>query len=46
MLDRIDAVAKGQHWWDGRGIAPERLRENGFDPDAPLCQLWVELTAS
>jgi error-prone DNA polymerase len=22
----------------------ERLRENGFDPDAPLCRLWVELT--
>jgi error-prone DNA polymerase len=23
---------------------PERLRENGFDPDAPLCRLWIELT--
>ncbi len=43
-LDRIDAVSKGQHWFDGRGIAPERLRENGFDPDAPLCRQWVELT--
>jgi error-prone DNA polymerase len=43
-LDRIDAVSKGQHWFDGRSIAPERLREHGFDPDAPLCRLWVELT--
>ena len=43
-LDRIEAVAKSQHWFDGRTIAPERLRENGFDPDAPLVQLWVELT--
>jgi error-prone DNA polymerase len=24
--------------------APERLREAGFDPDAPLTKLWVELT--
>ena len=43
-LDRIDAVAKATHWFDGRRIDPERLRENGFDPDAPLCRLWVELT--
>jgi error-prone DNA polymerase len=70
-LERIDAVAKSQHWWDpgpetpaasppeggmaalgrpggghGRSINPDRLRENGFDPDAPLCRLWVELTAT
>ncbi len=45
-LERIDAVAKSQHWFDGRSIQPERLRENGFDPEAPLCRLWVELTAT
>ncbi len=45
-LERIEAVAKSQHWFDGRSIQPERLRENGFDPDSPLCQLWVELTAT
>ncbi len=43
-LDRIEAVAKSQHWFDGRRIDAERLRENGFDPDSPLCRLWVELT--
>ena len=43
-LDRIDAVSKSQHWFDGRKITPERLRENGFDPDAPVCRLWAELT--
>ncbi|WP_280151029.1 error-prone DNA polymerase [Piscinibacter sp. XHJ-5] len=43
-LQRIDAVAKGQHWFDGRSISAERLRENGFDPEAPLVRLWVELT--
>ena len=36
-LERIDAVAKSQHWFDGRSISAERLRENGFDPEAPLC---------
>jgi len=43
-LDRIAAVARGQHWFDGREIQAERLREHGFDPDSPICQLWVELT--
>ncbi len=28
----------------GAVIHPERLRENGFDPDAPVTKLWVELT--
>ncbi|MDE2148149.1 MAG: error-prone DNA polymerase, partial [Burkholderiales bacterium] len=41
---RIAAVAKSQHWFDGRTIDPERLRENGFDPAARLTQLWVSLT--
>ena len=44
-LQRIDAVAKSQHWFDGRGIDPERLRENGFDPESPVVQRWMELTA-
>ncbi|HVO06435.1 MAG TPA: error-prone DNA polymerase, partial [Burkholderiaceae bacterium] len=43
-LDRIAAVARGQHWFDGRKINDERLRENGLDPDSPICRLWVELT--
>ena len=43
-LERIDAVSKSQHWFDGRSVNAERLRENGFDPDAKLCQLWMELT--
>jgi error-prone DNA polymerase len=25
---------------------PSACASNGFDPDAPLCRLWVELTAS
>jgi error-prone DNA polymerase len=45
-LERITALSKSQHWFDGRSIQPERLRENGLDPDAPLCRLWMELTAT
>jgi error-prone DNA polymerase len=45
-LDRIDAVAKSQHWFDGRRIDPARLRENGFDPESRICRLWVELTSA
>jgi error-prone DNA polymerase len=41
---RIDAVAKSQHWFDGRSISTERLRENGFDPASPTTRQWVELT--
>jgi error-prone DNA polymerase len=44
-LQRIEAVSKGHHWFDGRGIADERLRESGFDPEAPIVRLWMELTA-
>jgi error-prone DNA polymerase len=44
-LQRIEAVSKSQHWFDGRGIDPERLRENGFDPEAPVVKLWMDLTA-
>jgi error-prone DNA polymerase len=49
-LDRIVAVAKSMSWIvdrstpAGRRLDPERLRENGFDPDTPLCRLWLELT--
>ncbi|WP_445669286.1 error-prone DNA polymerase [Piscinibacter defluvii] len=41
---RVAAVAKGHHWFDERGVSAERLRENGFDPEAPLVRQWVELT--
>ena len=43
-LDRIAAVAKGQQWWDGESITPERLREQGLDPDALVCRQWAQLT--
>ena len=44
-LQRIEAVSKSQHWFDGRTIAAERLSEHGFDPEAPVVRRWMELTA-
>jgi error-prone DNA polymerase len=44
-LAAIDAVAKSlSGWHGGRSVDTERLRENGFDPDAPVTKLWIELT--
>ncbi|MEK8028165.1 DNA polymerase III subunit alpha [Pseudaquabacterium rugosum] len=43
--DLIQAVCRGQQWWDGHGIAPERLAEQGLDPAAPVCAQWLALTA-
>ena len=44
-LQRIEAVSKSHKWFDGRSIAPERLRENGFDPESSVARLWMALTA-
>lgn len=35
-LEQVDRLASNHYWWDGPRIAPERLREAGFDPDNPL----------
>ena len=43
-LQRIELVSKSMHWFDGRNIDTARLRDAGFDPDAPLTKLWIELT--
>jgi error-prone DNA polymerase len=30
--DTLERIAKNLQWWDGRHVAPERLREAGVDP--------------
>jgi error-prone DNA polymerase len=42
-LDQVDKLAKSMAWWDGKRIAPERLREAGFDPDNPTIAQLAEL---
>ncbi|MBQ0935074.1 error-prone DNA polymerase [Ideonella paludis] len=43
-LDRIDAVSRQQHGMVSGVFSAQRLAEHGFDADAPLVHLWVELT--
>jgi error-prone DNA polymerase len=34
---QVDTLAKSMQWWDGKeSIAPERIRDVGFDPDNPV----------
>lgn len=33
---RLDLLVASHAWWDGRHVHPERLAENGFDPDSPV----------
>ena len=34
--DQVDRLARSIHWWDGREIQSERLREAGLDPANPV----------
>ena len=43
--DRIAAAAKAIQWWHGQPDA-STLREQGFDPEAPLVRLWLELATT
>lgn len=40
---QVDTLAKSMQWWDGKAIAPERIRDVGFDPDNPRVALLLEL---
>ncbi len=33
---QTDQLAGAMQWWDGSHMAPERVREAGFDPDNPV----------
>jgi len=43
-LSQVDALSRTITWWDGSSIAPERLTEAGFDPEAPRMQTLMKLT--
>jgi error-prone DNA polymerase len=42
-LDQLDRLTKTIHWWDGRQIAEQRLREAGFDPGNPTIRRLMQL---
>ncbi|MCX7071448.1 MAG: error-prone DNA polymerase [Gammaproteobacteria bacterium] len=41
--DEIDRLANSLAWWDEPDSLPIRLREQGFDPDAPRVARWLML---
>jgi error-prone DNA polymerase len=43
-LDDIERFTKALAWWDRPDEFPARLRELGFDSEAPLVQRWLALT--
>ena len=43
--DTLATLAKGHHWWDGRSIETERLKEAGLDPDQLAVRQLMALTA-
>ncbi len=45
-LGQVDRIAKALAWWDGREIAPERLREAGVDPESPVIERLVSLVGT
>jgi error-prone DNA polymerase len=42
--EQMQRLSGLHQWWDGSRLAPERLREAGLDPDAPIVQKLVALT--
>ena len=42
--DQIERLTANIHWWDGRKIAAEHLREAGFDPRNRLIRRLIQLT--
>ena len=43
--DQVDQLSRAFSWWDGETDLDERLRERGFDPDAPVIRRVLALTA-
>jgi len=44
--ERVDRLSSSHAWWDGSAQHRDRLEENGFDPDSPIVQKLIELTAA
>lgn len=45
-FDQVNRLSQSHKWWDGKGISEARLRETGFDPQAPIVRKLVELSAT
>jgi len=43
---RIDRLAKSYQWFDDAQQMARGFLDNGFDPEAPLTKLWLELVST
>jgi error-prone DNA polymerase len=43
---QVDRLAKSLAWWDGSRVQPERIREAGLDPEAPVTARLVALVGA
>ena len=44
-LAQVDRLTGMFAWWDGSAVAPERIREAGFDPENPLIRKLIALSS-
>ncbi len=44
--DEIDRLVNSLAWWDEPETLPDRLREQGFDPESPIVSRWLELVSA
>jgi error-prone DNA polymerase len=44
-LAQVDRLTRMFAWWDGKAIAPDRIREAGFDPGNPLIRKLTALAS-
>ncbi|MEO8936980.1 MAG: PHP domain-containing protein, partial [Burkholderiaceae bacterium] len=44
--ERVNRLSSSHAWWDGSADHRARLEENGFDPDSPVVQKMIALTAT
>jgi error-prone DNA polymerase len=42
-IERLTRLSGSHTWWDRKGVEPERLIENGFDPASPVMQKMSDL---
>ena len=42
-IGQLEQLTRRLAWWDGRTVAPERIREAGLDPHSPRVQMLLEL---
>ncbi|MGQ0657179.1 MAG: error-prone DNA polymerase [Chromatiales bacterium] len=43
---QVTAITRNLYWWDDRQVLPERLREQGLEPDNPLIRQLIRLAVT